>query len=66
MAILRPNFVNGIESDKEIMLSKSRNSSITCICNPVHFCGDFSLILKSNDVVVATTIFATCVRCGNR
>ena len=32
----------------EIMLGKSRNSSITCICIPVkgvHFCYDFSLII---------------------
>ena len=46
--ILRPSFDNGIGSYKEIMLSKSRNSSITCICIPVkdvHFCYDFSLIL---------------------
>ena len=45
---LRPSFDNGIGSYKEIMLSKSRNSSITCICIPVkdvHFCYDFSLIL---------------------
>ena len=64
--MLRPNFDNGIGSYKEIMLSKSQNSSITYNCIPVRFCCDFSLILQSNDVVVPTTIFATSVRCGHR